>query len=65
MPRQRRGHCGSVFDLLAAVGLVVEQDVTAATPHRGPDGSESHVSRDDLGRSTSVLCRQSQVYSSV
>lgn len=44
-----------VLDLLAAVGLVVEQDVAADPPHGRADGGEGHVGRYDLGVGVSVV----------
>ena len=38
-----------MFDLFAAVGFVVEEDIAAAAPHGGADGGEGHVGWDDLG----------------
>jgi hypothetical protein len=46
--RQWIRHSWGVLDLLAAVGLVIEQDIAAAAPHGGADGGESHVGGDDL-----------------
>lgn len=37
-----------VLDLLAAVGLVVEDDVAAAAPDVRADGGEGHGWRDEL-----------------
>ena len=47
-----------MFDLFAAIGLVVEEDVAAATPHGGADGGEGHVGWDDLWGLMSVFCRR-------
>lgn len=41
--------CGrGVLDLLAAVGLVVEDDVAAAAPNVGADRGEGHGWGDEL-----------------
>lgn len=37
-----------MFDVFAAVGFVVEEDVTAAAPDVGADGGECHCGRDEL-----------------
>ena len=46
-----------MFDLLAAVGFVVEKDVAAAAPHGGTDGGQGHVGWDDLVDVMLVLCQ--------
>ena len=47
-----------MFDLLATVGFVVEEDVAATSPHGGTNGGEGHVGWDDLGDFMLVSCRR-------